>query len=205
MSLRNLLGSAMGGAALVVLAVAPMALAKDTGSFTVSCLTTDSALQTAEGGITGAPAQVTVSPANLWPPNHKMRDLTISMGLTNNLTNQSSPVAVTLTVNDVTDDQVATDDAGGGGCGAVTATQGADWSPTDFSNNAVQAGGNLAATTDAVSIGSVQARGERCAKLGTRTYSISVTCCDTTNGVCDSSPEVLDVTVPKSRKHHGKL
>jgi hypothetical protein len=205
MLLRNLIGGALGGAALAVLAAAPMALAADTGTFTLSCLANDSALQTSEGitDATVAPAHVSVSPASLWPPNHKMRDLTVSMGLTQD---SSSSVNVTLTINDINDDQVTADDPGGSGCGRSTAKQGADWAPTDFSNNAVQVGGPLEHATDSVGFaaGAIQVRGERCGKVGTRTYSIDVTCCDTTNNVCDSSPETLEVTVPKSRKHHGQ-
>jgi hypothetical protein len=54
----------------------------------------------------------------------------------------------------------------------------------------------------------VEIRSERCAKLGTRTYTITVQCCDTTNAVCDTvngitldSLPALDVTVAKSQKH----
>lgn len=205
MSLRNLIGGAIGGAALVVLAAAPMAFADST----VQCLTNDTALQADEGfndpNTAPPPAQVTVSPGSLWPPNHKMRDLNLSMSLTNN---SNSQVSVSLTINGITDDQTAADDPGGSGCGASTAKQGEDWSPTVFP---VQETGNLTSTTDSVSFApsEVQVRGERCGKLGTRTYSISVTCCDTTNltnnnPTCDSEPEVLLVTVPRSRGHHGK-
>lgn len=206
MLLRNLIGGALGGAALAVLAAAPMALAADTGTFTLSCLANDSALQTSEGitDATVAPAHVSVSPASLWPPNHKMRDLTVSMGLTQD---SSSSVNVTLTINSITDDQVTADDPGGSGCGRSTAKQGEDWAPTDFSSSPVQASGSLKLASDppvAFAPGTIQARGERCGKVGTRTYSIDVTCCDTTNNVCDSSPETLEVTVPKSHKHLGK-
>jgi hypothetical protein len=205
MNLRTLIGGALGGAALAVLAAAPTVLAKDSGSLSMDCLTSDSALQSAEGlDNTTAPAHVTVSPAILWPPNHKMRDAGVSMGLTNGLTNSSDHVDVTLTITDITDDQAADDDAGGHGCGKPTDKQGADWAPTDFSSNAVQAVGPLSSASDSVSFapGEIKLRGERCAKDGARTYEVSVICCDTTNNVCDSDPEVIDVTVPKSRGHH---
>jgi len=205
MSLRNLMSAALGGAAIAMLAAAPGALAKDTGSVVMSCLTNDTALQDAEGvDHTTDPAQVTVSPARIWPPNHKMRNLGASMGLTNNLTDTNSHVDVTLTITDITDDQAADDDAGGHGCGKPTSKQGPDWSPTDFSNNAVQVGGPLTSTSDSVGFnaGDLKVRGERCAKDGIRTYEVSVVCCDTTNSVCDADPEVIDVTVPKNRGHH---
>lgn len=204
MMLRNLIGGALGGAALALLAAAPTVLAKDSGSFTLSCLTSDSSLQSAEGVDSNTPpAQVTVSPGTLWPPNHKMRDLNVSMDLTHNVSNA---VPVSLTVSDITDDQVADDDAGGHGCGRPTDKQGLDWAPADIDTNPVSASGNLTTTSDVVSINTLQVRGERCAKDGTRTYEISVTCCDNTNAqspVCDSTPEILQVTVPKSRGHHG--
>ena len=62
-----------------------------------------------------------------------------------------------------------------------------------------------------VTIGGVELRAERCAKLGTRTYELAVTCCDSTNAVCDTvgtvngvalgALPILDVTTPK---HNGK-
>ena len=122
----------------------------------------------------------------------------------------SSLVDVSVTVNDITDDQVSTDDAGHSGCGKPTSEQGADWSPTDFSG--LSASGSLQHTSDTpVAIGGVELRAERCAKLGTRTYELAVTCCDSTHAVCDtvgtvngvalSALPILDVTTPK---HKGK-
>jgi hypothetical protein len=170
-----------------------------TSNFSVGCLSEDAVLQSAEGiPPTQDPAAVTISPSLLWPPNHKFRTTPISMSLA---ADSASPVDVTLTVNDITDDQVADDDAGGAGCGPVTSKQGADWSPTDFST--LTASGTLQNTHDAVSISGVQLRAERCVKDGTRTYEVSVTCCDITNAVCDSTPEVLDVIVPKNKGHHS--
>lgn len=198
---KRLICEILAGASLLLMAVASSALAnRDTGSFSVACLTNDIALQSAEGLTTGSPAAtVTISPASLWPPNHKFRNVNISMSLPSGATNLASPVDVSLTVNDITDDQVTQDDGGGAGCGKPSARQGADWSPTDFTG-LVQSGA-LQLTTDSVSVPGVELRAERCAKLGTRTYEVSVTCCDITNSVCDTAPEVLDVTVPKSRGH----
>jgi hypothetical protein len=188
--------------ALVMLSAAPGALAKNTGSFSVGCLTNDTTLQTDEGvSNTTAPANVTVSPANLWPPNHKFRDMDIVMTLAAAV--PSPGVDVSLQVNDITDDQVADDDASGHGCGKPTTKQGSDWEPTTFPFPSSPQTGTLESTSDQVSISGVELRDERCARDGTRTYTISVTCCDTTNAVCDSSPEELLVTVPKS-KGQGK-
>jgi hypothetical protein len=205
-SIRIQICSALSGAALLAIVSASGALAKDSGSFTVGCLTQDTALQTSEGLASGAAAaNVTIAPAKLWPPNHKFRTEGISMSLA---ADSSSAVDVSLTVNDVTDDQVSADDASHRGCGAPTDAQGADWSPTDFSG--LTATGSLQHTSDTpVAIGGVELRAERCAKLGTRTYEITVTCCDTTHSVCDtvgtvngvslSALPTLDVTTPKSK------
>jgi len=185
---------------MISLAVPVSAKSKDSGSFSTGCLLTDTTLQTDEGlSSSQAPAIVTISPAVLWPPNHKFRNMALTMSLA---ADSSNAVGVSLAVNDITDDQVTDDDAGDAGCGRPTSLQGADWNPTDFSS--VTVSGSLQHTSDAVSISGVQLRGERCAKDGTRTYEVSVTCCDTTNSVCDGTPEVLDVTVPKNKRHRGK-
>jgi hypothetical protein len=172
---------------------------KGPGSFSVGCLLNDSTLQMDEGLTSSeAPAVVTISPATLWPPNHKFRNMTLSMSL---VADSSSSVETSLTVKDMTDDQIADDDAGDAGCGPPTSEQGADWNPTDFSS--LNASGSLQTTGDVVSIPGIQLRSERCAKDGTRTYEVSITCCDISNGVCDATPEVLDVTVHKNRGHKG--
>ena len=48
-------------------------------------------------------------------------------------------------------------------------------------------------------VGSCAAK--RFAKDGTRTSEVTVTCCDTTNSVCDDTPEVLDVAGHKPVDH----
>ena len=208
MSIRIQICRALCGAALLAIASASGALAKDSGSFTVGCLTQDTALQTSEGLTSGAAAaNVSIAPANLWPPNHKLRPEGISMSLA---ADSSSLVDVSVTVNDISGDQVSADDAGNSGCGAPTSKQGPDWSPTDFSG--LTASGSLQHISDTpVAIGGVKLRAERCAKLGTRTYELAVTCCDITNAVCDTvgtvngvalgALPILDVTTPK---HKGK-
>ncbi|MGH7948781.1 MAG: hypothetical protein ACREQF_06130, partial [Candidatus Binataceae bacterium] len=119
-----------------LLTLAPPAFAKpdkSSGSFSVGCLTGDTALQNSEGLDSGeAAAMVTISPANLWPPNHKLTDVGLSLALSADST--TGPIDLSLTINDITHDQVAGDDAGGRGCGAPTAKQGMDWAPTDFSS-----------------------------------------------------------------------
>jgi hypothetical protein len=208
MSIRIQACIALSGAALLAIASASGAMAKDSGSFTIGCLTQDTALQTSEGLASGAAAaNVTITPAKLWPPNHKFRTEGISMSLA---ADSSSLVDVSVTVKDITDDQVSTDDSGNSGCGAPTSEQGPDWSPTDFSS--LTASGSLQHINDTpVAIDGVKLRAERSAKLGTRTYELAVTCCDSTNAVCDtvgtvngvalSALPTLDVTTPK---HKGK-
>jgi hypothetical protein len=67
-------------------------------------------------------------------------------------------------------------------------------------------GGNLEKTSESIATepGVVQLRSERCATDGSRVYELEVTCCDNTNPespVCDTEPEVLQVTVPHDRRH----
>ncbi len=209
MKFEKLMASAVGAAAMIVIATAPAALAKgkQTQSFSVGCLTQDTVLQASEGLTAGtAAATVTISPASLWPPNHKLGNEAISMTLP---AAAGSAVDVSLQVTDITDDQLAADNGNGEGCGKPTSKQGADWAPTSFPG--VAATGTLELTTDSLALDGVQLRSERCAKLGTRTYTVTVECCDTTNAVCDTvgtvngitldSLPTLDVTVAKSKKH----
>jgi hypothetical protein len=209
MKFEKLMASAVGAAAMIVIATAPAALAKgkQTQSFSVGCLTQDTVLQASEGLTAGtAAATVTVTPASLWPPNHKLDNEAVVMTLP---AAAGSAVDVSLQVTDITDDQLAADNGNGEGCGKPTSKQGPDWAPTVFPG--VAATGTLELTTDSLALDGVQVRSERCAKLGTRTYTITVACCDTTNAVCDTvgtvngialdSLPALDVTVAKSKKH----
>jgi len=198
---------ALSGAVLLAIASASGALAKDSRGFTVGCLTQDTALQTSEDLAPGAAAaNLTIAPAKLWPPNHKFRAEGISMSLA---ADSSSPVDVSVTVNDITDDQVSADDAGHSGCGAPASRQDPDWLPIDFSG--LTATGSLQHTSDTpVALGGVELRAERCAKLSTRTYELAVTCCDITHAVCDtvgtvngvalSALPILDVTTPERKR-----
>lgn len=199
---RRLIRNTLAAAALMSIAVGPKAFA-GYSSYSAGCLANDTSLQTAEGlSSTDPAALVTISPAILWPPNHRLGDEAISMSL-NTTTTLANPVDVSLTINDITDDQLAADNSGGDGCGRPTDRQGLDWSP-NLSNypDGLSQTGSLQGPTDAVVLDGVQLRAERCARLGTRTYTVSFTCCDTTdpsNVICDASPESLYVIVPKSR------
>ena len=209
MKFEKLMAYAAGAAAIIVIALAPAAFAKGpkTQSFSVGCLTQDTTLQTSEGLSSGtAAATVSIAPASLWPPNHKLSSEDLTMTLPASV---ASAVDVSLQVTDITDDQLSADNGTSEGCGQPTSKQGADWSPTDFSG--LLASGSLELTTDSLPLHGVELRSERCAKLGTRTYTVTLECCDTTNKVCDtvgtvngitldSLPE-LDVTVAKSKKH----
>ena len=68
MKFEKVMASAVGAAAMIVIATAPAALAKgkQTQSFSVGCLTQDTALQTAEGLSAGdAAATVTIASVKL--------------------------------------------------------------------------------------------------------------------------------------------
>ena len=169
---------------------------KDSGTFSTTCLDSDNNLSNG--------ATIAISPATLWPPKHKMAPVIVSMKLN---ADANSSVPVSFSISSITDDQVADDDAGGHGCGQKTSKQGSDWSPGSLdAQNPLTISGSLQMSSDAISTdpGAVQLRRERCAKEGTRVYELEVTCCDNTNAqspVCDSSPEVLEVTVPHDRRH----
>lgn len=169
---------------------------KDSGTFSTTCLDSDTNLSNG--------ATIAISPATLWPPKHKMAPVIVSMKLN---ADASSSVPVSFSITSITDDQVADDDAGGHGCGQKTSKQGADWSPVGLdAQNPLTVSGSLQMSSDAISTdpGAVELRRERCAKDGSRVYELEVTCCDNTNAqspVCDSAPEVLEVTVPHDRRH----
>lgn len=132
MAIGKLMAKAASGAAIFLIAVAPaLAKSKGSGNYSVGCLTQDTILQASEGIAAGtAAATVTIAPASLWPPNHKLQTEDITMTLPDAA---SSAVDVSLQVTDITDDQLAAESGKGGGCGQPTSKQGQDWSPTDFS------------------------------------------------------------------------
>lgn len=230
---------------------------KDSGTATVECLKGDTALQGALGITDGSePVTVTLAPTSLWPPNHKMRTEALSVNLKQPWDATNAPgtaydngdgtysADITVWLVEMTDDQYPDDgpDASGGhGCGKKYAKQGEDWSPATLSlddpSTYVSGSATLSDMTvtplsffdqssDSVNVG---LRAERCARDGTRTYTIGVVCCDTTDStsiVCDDSSlvppppnqpapqptaatnfEELSVEVLKHRlphHHHGK-
>jgi len=164
-----------------------------------------SAANKLEGGTASVPCgegQVVYSPIQIWPPNHKMRTVSVTY------VDSSAPGAVqgdndgdqeTLTINSITENQTADDDGGGKGCGNPTSKQGPDWS---FSTNPVN-------SMDPQNVGTtVQIRGERCAKDKTepRVYTISVSCGNPDSG-SSSNPTTVDlnVTVPHDKKQAAKV
>ena len=146
--------------------------------------------------------QVVYSPIQLWPPNHQMRTISVTYidnsaaGATqgDNDGDQES-----LTINSITDNQMADDDAGGKGCGQTTSKQGADWI---FSSNTIT-------SMDPQNIGTtVQVRAERCAKDMTeaRSYTINVTCGNPDSGSSSKPTTIeLNVTVPHDQQHAEKV
>ena len=206
--MRMTLFGLVGGAALLAITAAPTVWAKDSGSYSVQCLSNDTALQQSEGITTPStvgPVTVTIAPASLWPPNHKLRVEHVSASLTQpfNPNPAASPynngANVTVWLTDITDDQIAVDDAGGHGCGAPTAKQGPDWLPAVVMSDPTSYDTASATLTDTTPVAlqfsdqtpssvDVKVRGERCPRDGARTYVLSVVCCDTTtsgSAVCD--------------------
>ena len=146
--------------------------------------------------------QVVYSPIQLWPPNHQMRTISVTyidnsaVGATqgDNDGDQES-----LTINSITDNQMADDDAGGKGCGKPTSMQGPD---SIFSPNPIT-------SMDPQNIGTtVQVRAERCAndKTEPRVYTINVTCGNPDNGGSSKPTTVdLNVTVPHDKTQAAKV
>lgn len=163
------------------------------------------AAKSLEGGEASVPCgdgQVVYSPTQLWPPNHKMRTITVTYidsstaGATQG---DNDGDAESLTINSVTDNQVGDDDQGGHGCGTATQKQGSDWA---FSTN------TISGTDPATIATTLQVRGERCGKDKSegRIYTINVTCGDGDSGTTSNPTTVdLNVTVPHDRGHAEKV
>jgi len=146
--------------------------------------------------------QVVYSPTHVWPPNHQMRTISVTYidssaaGATQG---DHDGDQETLTINSVTDNQTADDDAGGKGCGQKTGKQGPDWT---FSSNPIN-------SMDPQNVGTtLQVRAERCAKDTSepRIYTINVTCGNPDAG-SSSNPTTIDlsVTVPHDKAHAEKV
>lgn len=164
-----------------------------------------SAANKLEGGTASVPCgegQVVFSPVQIWPPDHQMRTISVTYidssaaGATQG-DNDGDPE--TLTINSITANQTADDDAGGHGCGPSTKKQGPDWT---FSSNPIN-------STDPQNIGTMlQVRAERCAqdKTEPRIYTISVTCSNSDSGGSSNPTTVdLNVTVPHDKAHAEKV
>jgi len=164
-----------------------------------------SAAKKLEGGTASVPCgegQVVYSPIQLWPPNHQTTTISITY------IDSSAPDATqgdkdgdqeSLTINSITDNQTADDNAGGRGCGQPTSKQGPDWT---FSSNPIN-------SMDPQNIGTtVQVRAERCAQdtAEPRIYTISVTCGNSDSGSSSNATTVdLNVTVPHDQQHAEKV
>jgi hypothetical protein len=171
MKFENLMASAVGAAAMLVIAVAPVALAKgkpapQPNQYTVAC----------------GDGTILVTPETLWPPNHKLKTIGISYVETT-----SDADTISLTINSITDNEIAKDPGTAGtpdGCGPDEADWVFDSTPVTNTDP------NAAATT-------VQVRAERCGndKAG-RSYDINLTCNNT-----DGSTDTIDVPVVVPHNH----
>jgi hypothetical protein len=175
--------SLIGGVVAFLLVLAPSAFAKHSGGggrqATVDC----------------GDGVISYSPSTLWPPNHKMKQIDISFA-------EAQPEGVAdsgsetlgLQITNITSSQQAEDDAGTGGCGPDTATQG-----PDFTFDSTPVVGPTGDDTVTVST-SVDVRAERCAQDKTpRQYTIDVTCSD--EGTTDSVQLFVTVGHDKGKKH----
>ena len=172
MKFEKLMASATGAAAILVVATAPVALAKkpvpQTNQFSVAC----------------GDGTVLVTPETLWPPNHKLKTIGITYVETT-----SDLDSISLTINSITDDQLSMDPGTSGtadGCGPSKDDWVFDSTPVTNTDP------NAAATT-------VQVRAERCGSLGDRHYSINLTCAtaDDPAGVTIDVPVVVPHNKPK--------
>ncbi len=155
---------------LLVLAPAAMARSRAGGQAAVAC----------------GDGMVVYSPITVWPPNHKLKTVTIQF-----IDQDSDADALSLTVNSIADNQSSTDASGSGGCGAPTATQGPDWT---FSSTPVTGTDPTAVTT------TVQVRAERCGSLpGPRVYDINVTCAESGSETTSTTVDLL-VSVPHDQR-----
>jgi len=174
MKFEKLMASAVGAAAMIVIATAPAAFAKGgkqtaPNQYSVAC----------------GDGTILVSPETLWPPNHKLKTIDISYVET-----ISDADTISLTINSITDNETAKDPGTGGtpdGCGPSDADWVFDSTPVTNTDP------NAAATT-------VQVRAERCGSdKGGRIYDINLTC-----GNTDSSTATIDVpvVVPHNKPKH---
>jgi hypothetical protein len=153
------------GAALVALLAMPS-----------SSFATNSGSQTTQ---CAADVFITVSPTRLWPPNHTLQDISI-VGQDTDIDADS----VTIQVTGLASDQPIET---GAGCSQPSNTQGPDMVGL----------GNSDTQTDPAntSISGVQLRAERCAQIGDRHYTITVSCSESNDG---TGTATFTVTVPNT-------
>ncbi len=140
------------------------------------------------GGIGQCPCNdgmIVVSPNTLWPPNHKMVTVDVAY-----IDNDHDGDALTLAIDSISSNQDAAD-----GTSNCEPASGPDWiiGPTPVTS-----------TDPASAATSVELRAERCAEMGSRTYTITVTCMDGAPESAPSRSETVDVTVtvPHDQGHH---
>jgi len=166
--MRVKLSAVLAAAALVVTIFGPgvQAKVKDTGPGTTAC----------DGGT------VTWSPNRMWPPNHKVRDVTISFNTT------TEGDALSLSVDSVTNSE---DPQSGSGAKHEPDVTGVPASDTGT------------ATQDPATV-TIGLRAERDGRnKDGRTYTINVTCSSVSGGGVPSTAQ-LTVTVPHDQgKRHN--
>jgi hypothetical protein len=181
-------------ASVAIFAIAAFALARPA-----------SAANKLEGGTASVlcgEGRVVYSPIQLWPPNHQMRTISVTYidnSAADATQGDNDGDQERLTINSITDNQIAGDDAGDRGCGKPTSKQGPD---SIFSTNPIT-------SMDPQNSGTtVQVRAERCAKDKTepRVYTINVTCGNPDDD-SSSNPITVDlnVTVPHDKKQAAKV
>lgn len=145
------------------------------------------------GNISCGDGTVNWSPTTIWPPNHKMKTVTI-----NYVDNDNDGDHNTITVDAILHDQADSDGANEvQGSGQPTEQQGLDWAGV---GNTASADDPATATTTA------QVRAERSGTLKTgRTYTITVTCTQTGGEENRTETVNLLVKVPHDQgKHAGQ-
>lgn len=163
MNLKNWTAVMLGATGLLVLATSRASFARDFGIGNTTC---------------GSDISIVYSPTTIWPPNHKMRTITIQA---TDSDNDGDPFSIQVT--GITSNQT---EANGQGCGSQDP-------------DSAGIGSTAIGSTDPTPIlTSVQVRGERCARLGDRVYDIKIACTDT--GAAGATAD-LYVTVPHSIGH----
>jgi hypothetical protein len=166
-------GSAVGAVAILVVALAPAAFAKGKPQSQPNQYTTACGLGT-----------VLVAPETLWPPNHKLKTITISY-----VEPSADTGTISLTINSITDSELA-QDPGTAGTPDSCGPDEADWA---FESTPVTNTDPMAVAT------TVQVRAERCGDdkaAGGRTYTIDLTC-----GSSDGSTTDIQVPVVVPHNH----